>query len=571
MADLEQTVAKWLAQDPDPDTRAELEQLRAAGAAAELAERFAGRLEFGTAGIRGLLGAGPMRMNRVMVRQVTAGLARYLADTVDRARERGVIIGYDGRRKSDVFAADAAKMLVDAGFRVWLARVPVATPIAAYAVLERGAAGGIMVTASHNPPQYNGYKVYWENGAQIIAPHDEGIAAAIAAHGPAAARAAMDRPLPELSRARADGQLIDLGDDLVDRYLEQVRRLAVHPEAVAKAGLTIAYTPLHGVGGRFVEAALAAAGCSAVHTVAEQREPDGEFPTVAFPNPEEPGAMDRVLELAAQVGADLVLANDPDVDRLAVAIADRDGYAMLSGDQIGVLLADYLLSEGGDGRRMVATTIVSSQLLRRMAGELGVDYRETLTGFKWIANAALAYQAAGGRFVFGYEEALGYSVGELVRDKDGISAAVLFAELTAWAKQRGETIRHRLDAIYRRYGLYHTEQHSRVFAGSDGIAQIARLMARLRANPPGEIGGHRVRERLDLLEGTADLPRSDVLVFLLEGDGRVIMRPSGTEPKLKSYYEVREPVAAGEAVADAAARARRALASLRDAHQRLLD
>jgi phosphomannomutase len=547
---------RWLAEDPDPDTRAELTALIDAGGA-ELAARFAGRLEFGTAGIRGVLGAGPMRMNRVVVRRVSAGLADYLADTVADAHRRGIAIGYDARRMSDVFARDAARVFLGKGFRVYLGAGYLPTPITAFAVRDRDAAAGVMVTASHNPPEYNGYKVYWENGAQIIPPHDAGISAAIDRVGPTDAL-----ELPELDAE-------ELGDDLVRRYLDGVRAQAVHPDAAAGAPVTIAYTPLHGVGARFVEAALADAGFESVHTEASQRAPDSAFPTVTFPNPEEKGAMDRVIALARELRADVVLANDPDVDRLAVAVPDpdrdHDGYRMLTGDQVGVLLADYLLTEGEPG--LVATTIVSSQLLGQMAKQLGVPYRETLTGFKWIANAALD---SGGPFAMGYEEALGYSVGELVRDKDGISAAATFAELVAWAKARGETIDHRLDSIYRRFGLYLTEQVSLARPGAAGVAEIAALMERFRADPPARIGDWAVIEHSDIARGDRGLPPSNVLMFHLDGDRRVIMRPSGTEPKLKSYYEVREPVADGEPVAAALRRARASLTALRDAHQAML-
>ncbi|RMH43147.1 MAG: phospho-sugar mutase [Deltaproteobacteria bacterium] len=541
----------WLAQDPDPETRAEIEALLAAGGDA-LEARFAGRLSFGTAGIRGVLGAGPMRMNRVLIRQVTAGLADYLAATVPGARERGVVVGRDARRKSDVFAEDTARVLRGKGFRVWLAPGPVPTPLVAFAVRHLGAAAGVVVTASHNPPAYNGYKVYWENAAQIVPPHDEGISAAIDAVATTA-----DLALPPLDAE-------PLGAEVEEAYLAGVRALAIAPDAAARAPLAIAYTPLHGVGARFVEAALARAGFTDVRVEPSQREPDGTFPTVEFPNPEEPGAMDRVLALARDTGADLVLANDPDADRLAVAVPDGDGYRMLTGDQVGVLLADYLLAGTDGDDRLVATTIVSSQLLGDMARAAGVAFCETLTGFKWIANAALQH---GGRFVFGYEEALGYCVGELVRDKDGISAAALVAELAAVAKAEGQSLDDRLDAIYRRYGLYLTEQVSIVRAGDRGIDEIRAAMDAFRAAPPERIGDWAVERCVDVARGDGGLPPSDVLIYYIEGGRRVIMRPSGTEPKLKSYYEVREAVAEGEPMAAARRRAQAALAALRDAHQ----
>jgi phosphomannomutase len=435
----------------------------------------------------------------------------------------------------------------------------------AWAVTAQRACAGVMVTASHNPPAYNGYKVYWGNGAQIIPPHDTGIAAAIAQIGRSDQLA-----MPALDELRAAGTVIDLTEALHDDYLDQVVALRASP-GIDGRGLAIAYTPLHGVGARSVEPALRRAGFPGVHTEPSQREPDPEFPTVAFPNPEEKGAMDRVLALAAAVSADLVLANDPDADRLCVAVPDGVGYRVLSGDQTGALLADYLLEVGPRDRRMVATTIVSSQLLGFLARQAGADYRETLTGFKWIGNAAIDYERDhGGRFVMGYEEAIGFSVGPLVRDKDGVSAAVIFAELAAWNRARGRTVLEHLDDIYRRVGLFVTEQVSLTRPGADGLAQIRDAMTRFRGTPPRELAGHAVEAVVDLARGEGGLPPSDVLVFKLAGGRRVIMRPSGTEPKLKNYYEVRVEVAAGEPIAAARARGQAELASLRDAHQQLL-
>jgi phosphomannomutase len=536
-----------------------------AAALKDLAERFTGALEFGTAGMRGILGAGPQRMNRVLVRKVSAGLAAYLIAQRPDARTAGVVIGHDARRLSREFAEDTARVLGGAGIRSYLAHRPWPTPMTAWAVTAQRACAGVMVTASHNPPAYNGYKVYWGNGAQIIPPHDTGIAAAIAEIGRSDQLA-----MPSLDELRAAGTVIDLGEALHDDYLAAVVALRASP-SVDGRGLAIAYTPLHGVGARSVEPALRLAGFPAVHTEPSQREPDPEFPTVAFPNPEEKGAMDRVLALAAERAADLVLANDPDADRLCVAVPDGAGYRVLTGDQTGALLADYLLEVGPRDRRMVATTIVSSQLLGFLAAQVGADYRETLTGFKWIGNAAMEYEAAtGGRFVMGYEEAIGFSVGPLVRDKDGVSAAVLFAELAAWNRARGRSVLEHLDDIYRRVGLFVTEQVSLTRPGADGLAQIRNTMQKFRGAPPSALAGHAVDTVVDLSRGEGGLPPSDVLVFKLAGGRRVIMRPSGTEPKLKNYYEVRIEVAAGESIAEARIRGQAELARLRDAHQQLL-
>ncbi len=577
---LRERAAAWLEQDPDPVTAKELRELLAAAdkgdeaAVKDLTERFEGMLEFGTAGLRGILGAGPQRMNRVLVKRVAAGLGAYLLANVPEAKRLGVLIGHDARRNSRVFSEDSARVFGGMGIKVFLAHRPWPTPTTAWAVVDKSACVGVMVTASHNPPVYNGYKVYWGNGAQIIPPHDTGIAAMIDTVDP------LKIAMPELAQLRQDGMLIDLDESLHDNYLEKVIALRAQPELDGK-DLVIAYTPLHGVGALSVEGALKRGGFPNVFTEKSQREPDPEFPTVAFPNPEEKGAMDKVLALAVEKKADLVLANDPDADRLCVALPvagkatdDKPApitYVPLTGDQVGVLLADYLLTVGPQDKRMVATTIVSSQLLGFLAEQAKADYRETLTGFKWIGNAAMEYERkTQGRFVVGYEEALGYSVGPLVRDKDGVSAALLFAELTAWNRARGKTVHDHLDDIYRKVGLFVTEQVSITKPGVEGMVAIKATMAKFRGQPPKELGGTPIEQAIDLMGGEGGLPPSDVLVFKLAGGRRVIMRPSGTEPKLKSYYEVRIPVKGDEPIADARTRGLAELAKLRDAHQAML-
>ncbi len=544
-------VQSWIAEDPDPDTRAGLEKLLASGDEKELADRFAGTLEFGTAGLRGVLGGGPNRMNRAVVRRTTAGLAKYLEETVEGAKRRGVVVGYDGRRLSREFAEETAGVLAAAGFTVHLFERLGPTPLTAFAVTRLGAAAGVMVTASHNPPEYNGYKVYWENGAQIIPPHDKGISSRIDAAGPVPSIR-----LLSLDVAAAEGRLNRLGADMESQYLEAIRTLSIHTDVARD--YAIAYTPLHGVGGELATRALAQAGFERVFPVTEQFTPDGAFPTVRFPNPEEKGAMDRVIALAKEKGAELVIANDPDADRLAVALPDgKGGYVQLSGDQVGALLAYYLLTEGGGGpERLVCTTIVSSALLSQMASALGVQYAETLTGFKWIANTALKEQQARGlRFVMGYEEALGYTIGEVVRDKDGISAALVFAELAGHCRRRGVTVLQYLEELYRRFGLCRSAQHSATLPGSEGLAKIRGLMEQLRATKVERVGTTTVVATRDLSRGvrtTAEgeqpltLPKSDVLVYELEGGGRITVRPSGTEPKIKCYFELREVIAPQE-------------------------
>lgn len=513
-SDLVRLARSWLAQDPDPETRAELAALLENGDDDALRERFGGKLEFGTAGLRGELGAGPNRMNRVTVMRAAAGLAEVLGPGGH------VVIGYDARHKSDVFARDTAAVLTGAGLRASVLPSPLPTPVLAFAVRRLSADAGVTVTASHNPPRDNGYKVYWGDGSQIVPPIDAEISAAIDAVGP-------------VSELPLGSDWTELGDDLVAAYLEAVTAL---PLGDARE-LRVAYTPLHGVGGATLTRAFLAAGFDAPATVEAQAAPDPDFPTVAFPNPEEPGAMDLALELARRVGADLVLANDPDADRCAVGVPTPGGdYRMLTGDEVGTLLGEHVIRRtSGDGR-LVATTIVSSSLLGAIASEYGVRHAETLTGFKWIMKA-------GEGLVFGYEEALGYSVGSEaglpVHDKDGIGAALTVAGLAAQARLDGRTLLDLLDDQARRYGLHATSQLS---VRVDDVSLITGAMARLRAAPPVELGGRKVESADDLSEGSADLPPTDGLRYRLSDGARVVVRPSGTEPKLKCYLEVVVPV-----------------------------
>jgi phosphomannomutase len=569
---LDQRVSDWLGRDPDPETRAELEQLVTSGNTEEIERRFYGRLQFGTAGIRGVLGAGPTRMNRLVVRETTAGLGAYLLQEVPGAVDRGVVVGYDGRRKSRVFAEDAAGVLAGMGLRVFLTRREQPTPIGSFAVKDLGAAGGIVITASHNPPEYNGCKVYWQNGAQIVPPHDTGIAVRV--------EEAKDRPLPWMDpeEAKKKSLIVSLRGDLVERYLDGLEGLSIHRPDPLRAEMVIAYTPLHGVAAPVAEKALKRAGFTRVFTVESQREPDANFPTVRFPNPEEPGAMDAVLALAKDKSAELAFANDPDGDRLAVAVRTPTGnYCMLTGDQLGVLLGAEILDSASDPVT-VATTVVSSRMLGVMARVKGADYVETLTGFKWIVNQGLAREKEGYRFAFGYEEALGYCVGTLVPDKDGISAMVAFAELAAHCRQEGMSVLDRLEHLYRSYGLFVTAQRSLAFdPDRNRDVEGSSLCAKLRTTPPAVIAGRAVRFRLDVSDGKrvgsdgqvepSHLPTGDVLVYELEGDARVIVRPSGTEPKLKCYYEVRETIGPDETFANAEARAASALEDLIAKHQ----
>ena len=568
----------YLAEDPDPAMRAELEDLlqRAArGDAAarhDLDERFAAPLEFGTAGLRGRVEAGLARMNRVVVSKATWGLGRWLLDESGRdARREGIVLAFDGRHSSRQFAEDAAAVLAGLGVPVHFFADPVPTPLLSFSVPHLGAAAGVTVTASHNPPADNGYKVYLATGAQLLPPVDAAIAARIA-EAPALGHIA--RPAPADAAAKGLRRLVDVADAAVEgAYLDGLAANALHERS--DTPLRLAYTAMHGVGHRLAIRALARAGFEGVAVVPEQADPDGSFRTVSFPNPEEPGAMDRALARAAETGAELVLANDPDADRLAAAVPDRSGrgYRMLSGNETGVLLADDAIEHAHTGGRpkLVVTTIVSSSLLSRMARDRGVAYRETLTGFKWICDAALrAEKEEGLAFVLGYEEALGCTVGPLVRDKDGIGAAVRLAEAARHLKARGLTLLDRLDDLLVAHGLSHQVQWSVTLPGAEGRERIGAAMARLRRAPLQRIGASRVVRVLDAEAGEervngetrpSGLPRSDVLAFQAEDGSRLTVRPSGTEPKIKFYLELtgraatRAEVESGRARLDADAKA----------------
>lgn len=507
----------YLEHDVDAGDRAELESLLDAEAEGELKDRFAGPLRFGTAGIRGLLGAGESRMNRALVLRVTYGLGRYLLATVTDATTRGVAIARDGRHRSDIFQRDAAAVLAALGVRVHWLSGPNPTPLLAFAVKHLSAAAGIVITASHNPPAYNGYKVYWENGAQIIPPVDTGIAAAIDAAPPAD-----EVPRRESSPLVAE---VNVSED----YLEAVGGLALAPNA-SVSHLPIAYSALHGVGQPMFFEVLERRGFRRLFPVPEQAEPDGDFPTVSFPNPEEPGALDCVLAVAAENDCPLVLVNDPDADRLGAAVRDRDGrYVVLNGNEIGVLLAHYVLSRTTETKPLVVSTIVSSRMVSKMCAELGVRYQDTLTGFKWIANEAMRIEREEGcRFVFGYEEALGYTVGTVVRDKDGIGAGLVLAEMAAGLADDGETLLGELKRLRERFGFFASRQKAIALTGADGAKMIDAAMRRLR--------DHLTSARVD----------NGVLVDDLDDGGRIAVRPSGTEPKLKLYLEVVDRLRAEE-------------------------
>jgi phosphomannomutase len=533
------TARAWLAEDPDPATAAELSALieRAeagdTGAADELADAFDGTLQFGTAGLRGRLGPGSNRMNRVVVARAAAGLAAYLVANGGRA----VVVGYDARRNSDVFARDTARIMSGAGIAAMVLPTALPTPVLAFAVRELGCDAGVMVTASHNPPDDNGYKVYLGDGSQIVPPADAEISACIAAVGAPGS-------IPQ------SGDYRTLDDAVLNAYVARaVSLLGDGPREVSAV-----YTAMHGVGGEVFMRAVAGAGFAAPMKVAAQFAPDGRFPTVNFPNPEEPGAMDLSLVDARAQGADVIIANDPDADRCAAGIPFGGDYRMLTGDEVGALLGWWIAERGRlDGTTatgVYAQSIASGTLLERIATDAGLGYATTLTGFKWIAKVP--------NLRFGYEEALGYCCDpEAVKDKDGITAALLILEMVAALKAQGRGPQDVLDDLARKFGLYATSQLS---VRVSDLSLISDALTRLRADPPRSLGGREVLRMDDLANGADGLPPADGLRFTLK-DARVIIRPSGTEPKLKCYLQVVVPVTGD--IADARGTARSELEVLR--------
>lgn len=525
----------WLNQDPDSVTRVELQELIDTDDLAGLNSRFHTRLEFGTAGLRGELGAGPNRMNRVLVAQTAAGLGKYLLKQNPKA---SVVIGYDGRHNSDVFAKDSAEVLTGMGIEVLLLDSMCPTPLISFATRYLNLSAGIMVTASHNPPRDNGYKVYLGgdfNGSQIISPVDNQIAEEIAT-------VANSQTFASLAKSE-EYQII--GPELREEYLQTVLKVA---GKVIKQSLKVVYTPMHGVGWASIEPLFARAGSEALITVDEQLQPNGDFPTVAFPNPEEPGALDLAMKLAADYNADLIIANDPDADRVALALPTPNGWQRLTGDQVGLILADEIASKSTSG--VLACSIVSSSVLAKVAKHYGLEFKATLTGFKWISKIP--------NLIFGYEEALGYCVDpEQVADKDGISAALMLANIARREKANGRTLWDLLDELGQRYGFYATGQIS--IRVSD-LSIISKAMRSIRTSPPQTLAGLPA-VFTDMNLGSAELMPTDGLRFDLADGRRVIIRPSGTEPKLKCYLE---------AVADSKAEAQMLLSSLEQSCRELL-
>lgn len=532
MTDLNTIARDWASHDPDPVTRTEILSLVEANDIEELEKRFGSALTFGTAGIRGRVEAGSARMNRAVVIRTTHGLAEYLGPG-----DGHVVIGFDARPSSRQFAEDAAGVLAAAGIPVIFFPEFTPTPVVAYACKHLGARAAVVVTASHNPPADNGYKVYGPDAAQIVPPMDSDIQRHIEAAPPA-------DQVPRIEGAFTAGdERVSLApDDIVDCYWEELSSTRSRQRG---STLKIVYTPMHGVGLATVADVMVRAGHRDLVPVPQQAEPDGTFPTVDFPNPEEPGALDLAIGLADEEGADLVLANDPDADRLAVVIPNGNGWRPLSGNEIGVLLGDYMLRNAAQpGDAIVANSIVSSPMMEQIAAAYGADHAQTLTGFKWIMRAGLGMEEDGrGEFLFGYEEALGYSVGRTVRDKDGISAAVLFADLVADLADEGKSVFDRLVELWSKHGLWVSSQVSVVRTGPDGMAEMKQAVGRLADAPPTAVGDYEVTEVVDYRFGADERPvwlgAQDLVEIKLGSAGRVLVRPSGTEPKLKVYIDLR--------------------------------
>ena len=534
-----QQARSWIDQDPDAETVAELEKLISESDEAGLADRFGQRIGFGTAGLRGLLGAGPNRMNRVLVSQAAAGISKYLKENFD---DPSVVIGYDARKNSDVFAKDSAQIFAGFGIRAFLFPELAATPLVAYAVRNLGASAGVMVTASHNPPGDNGYKVYDFSGSQIISPMDLEIAKHIDEFATSGSVASL---------ARSES-FVEVPTSVRSGYLQSVSGLL--NKHSSRKDIKVVYSAMHGVGANYIQEIFKLSGLAEPAQVLSQQQPDGKFPTVSFPNPEEPGAMDESLATAEHQQADLVLVNDPDADRLAVAFKKADGgYQQLTGDQLGLILGEEMASRASrEGRTgSLACSIVSSSALSKVAEHYGFGFEQTLTGFKWVSRVP--------NLIFGYEEALGYCVdwGQ-VRDKDGLSAALIVADIASALANQGYTLGDQLEKLMQRYGYFATGQISMRVTDLNVIAD---LMKKLRTNPPAQIAGvDAVFE--DMNQGSGSLPATDALRFKLEDGRTVIVRPSGTEAKLKCYLQ---------AVSDTEATSKKLLAELEAAMRQVLN
>jgi phosphomannomutase len=562
MSRLLEQARQWVAGDPDPTTRDEIRGLIDQNDLDGLEQRFLPEITFGTAGIRGTVGAGPARMNRAVVIRTTAGLAAVLNE----GNPGPVIVGFDARPTSRGFAEDVAGVLAASAIKVVFFPAPTPTPLVAFTAKVMGAAAAVVITASHNPPQDNGYKVYGANAAQIIPPLDTEISARIRESAPANQIPMIDDPL-----GPGTGMVTLAPGDIFDRYRAEVDQARPRPTG---SDLKIVYTPLHGCGGHTVSRLLETAGHRNMIRVAEQYEPDGTFPTVSFPNPEEKGALDLAIATARRESADLIIANDPDADRLAAVMPLTGEWRALSGNDLGCLLGDFTLSHSRVTRPIVVSSLVSSPMLGRIAEARGARHESTLTGFKWIVNAGLALEAAGeGTFLYGYEEALGYTIGKVVRDKDGMSAALVFCDLVETLRARGESVWDQLLSLWREVGIWASAQHSLTVAGANGSEQSRGAIETLGTTPPAQVCGLGVAGVTDYRVGAQTRPfwlgAQDLIELSFGSAGRALVRPSGTEPKIKVYVDLtqpagRDPMAQQMALGDRALEVAAAIADVID-------
>ncbi|MBM7623001.1 phospho-sugar mutase [Sporohalobacter salinus] len=521
----------------DQETKEELESI--AGDEAEIEDRFYTDLEFGTGGMRGVIGAGTNRINKYTIRKATQGLANYILKQLERAKDQGVVIAHDSRFKSSEFALETAAVLNGNGIKIYLFSELRPTPELSFAVRELGAAAGIVITASHNPAEYNGYKVYWSDEGQIVPRRAEGITAEIEEITDYTAIKHFNR-----EKAKKEGLFKVIGAEIDDRYIEKLKTLVNNPEVISEidSDFKIIYTPLHGSGNKLVPRILKEIGFSDVQIVPEQKEPDPNFPTVDYPNPEEKSVFKLALEMAEEEKPDLILGTDPDADRLGLLLRRNDDYISLTGNQIGVLLMDYLLSQRKKQQNLpnngaVVKTIVTTELARDIAEEYGVGVIDTLTGFKFIGEKIKEFEESNEQeFLFGFEESYGYLAGTFVRDKDAVMAAALVAEMAAYYKAKGLDLYQKLEKLMDRHGYYLDDLESIVLKGKEGQQQIEKILDTLRSQGPKRINGRKVTAVRDYLTGIGDLPKSNVLQFDLEDGSKLTIRPSGTEPKLKLYF-----------------------------------
>jgi len=554
---LKKLAEEYLTLEEHPHFRDDLEKVLGKNDLDSLNDRFYTQLSFGTGGLRGIIGGGYNRINPFIIQQATQGLANYI---IKSGQHRSAVIAYDSRNYSDLFAEEAARVLCANGIKVWLFSALRPTPELSFAVRTLGATAGIVITASHNPPEYNGYKVYWSDGGQIVPPHDGGIIGEVRSVG---------KKIKVMSRQEAEEEgLLEVIDKKIDDpYRQVIRECSLRPDLLKAEGknVKVVYTPLHGTGGVILPDVLGGMGVQVV-SVPEQSEPDGNFPTVEYPNPEETSAMRMAIELGRQQKADLVMGTDPDSDRLGVAVPDEKGnYTVLSGNRLGVLLADYIFSTRAElglmpPRPAFVKTIVTTELQNLVAGEYGAAVYDVLTGFKYIAEKIREFEETGETFVFGGEESYGYLVTDKIRDKDAISAAFMTVEMALYHRTRGRSLMQRLDEIFNKYGYFEEILVSRAFKGMEGKETMESLMRRLREEKPVQIGNETVRLIRDYKTGTTTgkngvgkrditLPSSNVLQFVLEDDSIVTARPSGTEPKIKFYASCRAPAGLDKAEA----------------------